>query len=193
MLCILGAVVQRQRASGFLREPLKPPYYGIRGQPCRLPLKSCQKQKPVFALHQWVYHRSYWQGRSDAILDMASNANVYARIRQLIADRIWDKMNQNEEEIYKCYDRLTIGYLHHLIFSQEYGSGSDSFRKFRAIETFRSEIIKIAIKQNEEKLRQKEEEIRQIMITLSWKITTPLMWFGNILIKAGIMKDRGGK
>jgi hypothetical protein len=71
---------------------------------------------------------------------MASNANVYARIRQLIADRIWDKM-----------------------------------------------------KQNEEKLRQKEEEIRQIMITLSWKITTPLMWFGNILIKAGIMKDRGGK
>ena len=127
----------------------------------------------------WFYHRTYWQGRSNAILDINIGNNIYTKLRQYASEMIWRGIEKQENDFEnKCDNRLVIGYLHQLLFPQRDNNIEDGFQRFRVFETFLSEVIKtytrlvmhkdndlkqfgILLKENDDLLRQKDEQLRQ--------------------------------
>ena len=91
----------------------------------------------------WFYHRTYWQGRSNAILDINIGNNIYTKLRQYAPAMLWREIEKQENDFdNKCVYRLVIGYLHQLILSDKNENDMDMFRKLRALETFLKEVMK---------------------------------------------------
>jgi len=153
----------------------------------------------------WFYHRVYWQGRSDAILDMNMKANVYDRLRQHASAMMRRKMENKEDDFEdKCLNRLVKGYLHQLVLSQDEHI-ENSFRRLRSLEEFVTEIMKTSAEQCSDKIRQAEEFVAEIMKTsteeysdkirqrdkqlgqlvssLSWRITAPFRIIHRLFAK----------
>lgn len=108
----------------------------------------------------WFYHRSYWQGRSDTILDLNVNANVYTRLRQYAAEFVWRETEAKENDFEnKCFERLVTGYLHQLLFPEKEES---NLREIRVLGTFLSEVIKISTQKIGEKNNKINELVRYI-------------------------------
>ncbi len=128
------------------------------------------KISPKRVKKQWLYHRTYWQGRSDAVLYKNTDMNIYAELRTHASVLLRREVERRESEFdIKCGDRIARGYFHQLLFS---GSrAANNFRGLRALETFIGELIKTAgrLVRDEkskvfgtldEKLKRLEESIR---------------------------------
>lgn len=84
----------------------------------------------------WMMRRSYWQGRSDAILDAGNAPFSYSRLRwfaRLLFEHHTKTGGTDFDTV--CNDRNLTGYLDQLILLTD-GAGSSHFRKLRALRTF---------------------------------------------------------
>jgi glycosyltransferase involved in cell wall biosynthesis len=95
----------------------------------------------------WFYHRSYWQGRSDAIVDLRNKKYAYSKLKRLASEMARRKTAANPDEFEMTFrDRDAKGYLHHLI-----ESGQNRVSRLRPVETFVSSILKESGKMVSEK------------------------------------------
>jgi len=92
----------------------------------------------------WLYHRTYWQGRSEAILDRQSGNYVYSRLRAFSSGMLWRKLLSDKTDFEKeCLDRITTGYLYQLLQTDE--NVHADFNRLRALETFLGGLAKTAV------------------------------------------------
>jgi lipopolysaccharide biosynthesis protein/glycosyltransferase involved in cell wall biosynthesis len=74
------------------------------------------KISPERLTKQWFYHRTFWQGRSDAILDLDSQANLHVsmiqRIRQWVAAVAIGGQNDFSA---RCYRKIALGYIYQAV------------------------------------------------------------------------------
>ncbi len=124
---------------------------------------------------QWFYHRTYWQGRSDAVLDMQSDAAVYSRLRQRAAEMIWKAIDKNEDDFSRvCFKRLAQGYLHQLLLPDR--NDGQNFRMLRKLETFFSEIAATSsgltgnkIEELQKYIDEKHEDLKRYSVLVKQK------------------------
>jgi hypothetical protein len=109
----------------------------------------------------WFYHRRYYQGKSDAVLDLHMKTPLYSRLRKYTAVLLKEVKDSENEFENKCLDRQIKGYLHHFLFHNEQESG-ERFRKIRVIETLLSATVD-QMKRVMEQRRQSDEQLRQTM------------------------------
>ena len=109
----------------------------------------------------WLYHRSYWQGRSEAILDQQSGNYVYSRLRTFSSGMLWRKLLSDKTDFEKeCLDRITTGYLYQLL--QADGNVRADFKHLRALETFLGGLAKTTvsiINERNDQIRQGNEQL----------------------------------
>ena len=92
----------------------------------------------------WLYHRTYWQGRSEAILDRQSGNYVYSRLRAFSSGMLSRKLLSDKTDFEKeCLDRITTGYLYQLLQTDE--NVHADFNRLRALETFLGGLAKTAV------------------------------------------------
>ncbi|MEQ1575333.1 MAG: glycosyltransferase [Vicinamibacterales bacterium] len=99
---------------------------------------------------QSFYHRAYYQGRSDAILDQRSTSRAYSRVRTFASSMFWGQVQPSHDAFdTRCKERLFIGYLSQLAGMHDHAHGS--YRKLRALKLFLSTILKTAAAQVSER------------------------------------------
>lgn len=78
------------------------------------------------------YHRTYHQGRSDAILDLHTGRNTYSKLRQFAASLFWLREGSEPETFdRRCRERIAMGYASQLIgLHDAAASGSSRRRSF---------------------------------------------------------------
>ncbi|HJV66872.1 MAG TPA: glycosyltransferase [Geomonas sp.] len=64
----------------------------------------------------WFFHRTFYQGVSDAVLDTGTNGNAYSRLRPLVSNLLEeDALPEGLAFNRKCRNRITLGYLHGML------------------------------------------------------------------------------
>lgn len=157
----------------------------------------------------WFFHRTYWQGRSDAVLDVNTKCNIYRQLRQYASAVSWTEIKHQEQEFEgKCLERQALGYLYQLVAGKD---AENPFRSLRALKTFLSAIMRdplyvikeedrliaekdrlIAekdklIAENEIQIADMNRQINAILSSWSWRLTAPLRKLDDFLIK---MRER---
>ena len=124
----------------------------------------------------WLYHRAYWQGRSDAILDQQSGKYVYTRLRTLSSRLLGSAISAGGDEFdEKVITRISTGYLYQLLAGDE--ADSQDVRKLRVLATVLSEILKTSaktIRSRDDEIHALNMAIAELLNSMSWKITSPL-------------------
>jgi GT2 family glycosyltransferase len=85
---------------------------------------------------QTFYHRTYSQGRSDAILDQHSAAYPYSKVRQFAASLFWLPSEKRTGFDRRCRERIIFGYVGQLTGLHEPATGGTVVRQLRAFSTF---------------------------------------------------------
>ncbi len=99
------------------------------------------KISPERMKKQWLYHRTYWQGRSDALLYQNTFMDIYANLRTHASLSLRREVERRESEFdIKCGLRAAKGYLHQLLLSDI--KGTSNFKRVRVLETFIQELIR---------------------------------------------------
>lgn len=104
----------------------------------------------------WLYHRNYWQGRSNAVLDIDTGKNIYAQLRNNMAklqQTAADKNLCNFER--KCINRVLFGYLHQLIEGTQRKGRAETIRRIRTLK----QIINIIETDSQESIRFYNEQL----------------------------------
>ena len=125
----------------------------------------------------WMMHRAYWQGRSDAILDTGSSPFRYLRLGDFARQLFWHQSKEDGPDFSTtCIDRNLIGYLHQLLFASQ-GPPLSQFRKLRALKKFLSCFTALtcasfaekraAITQYEQNLAERDQQIVQFKVWLA--------------------------
>lgn len=158
----------------------------------------------------WFYHRTYWQGRSDAIIDASNNTYTYKRLRELSTAPIWRAIESNQDFERRCLSQYTKGYFHQIILSQREYGGMNNFKILRALETFQAGIIQTStqlINEKERKIKElsqyideRHEEIKRlqeyidiIRNTLAFKVYNKSIRLLNKvdeILKCGLLKKQ---
>ncbi|TGU70214.1 glycosyltransferase [Geomonas terrae] len=135
----------------------------------------------------WLYRRTFWQGRSDAVIDITTGQNLYRNIQQklsLLFPQLGDQLSPFDR---KCLQRYAFGYIYHALYSgileREFQrqrtlkvvlahlrDGSVSAHNEEAAEIPLTEEIKCL----KEKIQEQESLILALQTSLSWKLTKPL-------------------
>ncbi|MBJ6751579.1 glycosyltransferase [Geomonas anaerohicana] len=101
------------------------------------------KIAPERLTKQWFWHRSYYQGVSDAIFDRDNSSTKYFRLRdfstRVFMERVWQTATPFEA---RCIDRMLTGYLYQLISPGE-SNGHNDFRKLRALKACVLRLLKL--------------------------------------------------
>jgi len=164
------------------------------------------KMQPDRLKKLWFYHRTFHQGRSDAILDIALGYDL-SRLKNLCSTGIWSYTSTDNKSFeVRCARKQTIGYLSEMLASNQCGPRR-RIRQFQAyiyeqvrclreyIHLLNSTNILLAEREKQlvERDRQLEERDRQLkernqqIAKLSqqidelhnsfiWRATTPIRW-----------------
>jgi glycosyltransferase involved in cell wall biosynthesis len=117
---------------------------------------------------QWFYHRSYWQGRSDAILDSEDSSTKYSRLQTISRNTLlYETKGESLDFDAKCIQRSVIGYLYQFLGDHR---EVKSFKNLKKLKTVISSFQK-----------QASERDLQFLKSSSWKITAPLRWLFDVL------------
>jgi glycosyltransferase involved in cell wall biosynthesis len=153
----------------------------------------------------WFYHRTYWQGRSDALLDVETHAALSPRRRYFAADLSRHyRGNKSSEFTSVCHVRAAMGYIYQSLASVN----GDEFRRLRALRFFLSNSMEAAVRERdvfwdgvvqdrEKTIADRDQKIREIIAahereiagiknSRSWKLTAPLRWLSQKLRKGPI-------
>jgi len=161
---------------------------------------------------QWYYHRTYWQGRSNAVMNVNDNAELYQRLTSYLDSLVKYELDSTFSEFdRKCMNRETLGYIYQLAVSQQNGNIASVFRSLKMLRISLKRIIRKAathispqptinvidglldslksentqiqdrldemhavIAAKDESIRQKEEQVAELLSSMSWKVTKPL-------------------
>ncbi len=97
---------------------------------------------------QSFYHRAYYQGRSDAILDQRSRAGPYSRAKGFANALFWGRMEPSSSVFdARCKHRLIIGYVSQVTGLHDSTAGPIAHRKLRALKTFVSAMLDTSTRQ----------------------------------------------
>ena len=98
------------------------------------------KIQPERLTKQWFYHRTYWQGRSDAILDEEIGANCSEVIRSLIHQFVSaSTFHGNGSFTALCFKRTALGYLYQNGLTDKRIVRKNDFSVFRRLIKFLAE------------------------------------------------------
>jgi glycosyltransferase involved in cell wall biosynthesis len=132
------------------------------------------KISPERIRKQWFFHRMYYQGRSNAILDADGPLLGYRRIRNYSREMCDVSATEDDRDFHnKCVERALIGYLYQALSLQEESGSGASFRHLRLLKTTLSAFFN---HYHQQALRE-----RQIKDSYSWRITAPLRWLLKII------------
>ena len=139
----------------------------------------------------WFYHRTYWQGRSDALLDIETNADLNPRRRYFAADLARNHQTDKGNPFTSfCHVRAAIGYVHQSLNAVNV----NEFRRLRTLRFFLDNVIQetkrekdvfwnTVVQDREMTIADRDREIAEMKNSRSWKITTPLRWLSRKLRK----------
>lgn len=95
----------------------------------------------------WFYHRAYWQGRSDAVLDLSVKSDIYARLRKYASELLWREVYKSESDFEReRLNRSFKGYLHQILEIPKKEMDEDAFRRLRALEAFQGGLKEASAK-----------------------------------------------
>jgi len=84
----------------------------------------------------WLYHRTYWQGRSNAVLDINSGTSIFYQMQSRIARLRHVTMDNNASDCdRKCINREIVGYIHQLFEGSQVKGHVDTIRSIRTLKT----------------------------------------------------------
>jgi GT2 family glycosyltransferase/glycosyltransferase involved in cell wall biosynthesis len=103
----------------------------------------------------WMLHRSYWQGRSDAVLDVATPPFRYSRLREFSKLLVLQDIKDDGMDFDTCFvGRALTGYLFQLIIAHQDVSANGDFKKLRALKTFMSATSDVVVEMKQKILEQ---------------------------------------
>lgn len=135
------------------------------------------KIAPERMTKQWFYRRFYWQGRSDAVLDLKLQRNVYQlmKYRLDILNNFTNGKDDNSIES-RCQYRSAKGYLHQLLLDDNAAIGK--FDKQKALEImFKHPNTHKEVVSTENAINM--HRIREFENSYSWRLTAPLRKFSD--------------
>ena len=149
----------------------------------------------------WLYHRTYWQGRSNAVIDINEGKILYQNLLKNLATLSWCTTSKSETEFdRKCIEKAAFGYIYQVLNrSAEKGD----FRKLRALKILLRTILGTAPSNKpattleapnrfaQKLLRQKDEQIDELLNSWSWKVTRPLRYGFDLINKIKGMSNKG--
>jgi glycosyltransferase involved in cell wall biosynthesis len=106
----------------------------------------------------WFLHRYYYQGRSDALLDMATGIDIYKRFIQLVKSMAWRRLKNENAFFHACLHRSVLGYFHQLILPPD--EKRVSYRTLRAVEAFINGMT-VATKEKDKKIQELQKYINE--------------------------------
>jgi len=149
----------------------------------------------------WLYHRTYWQGRSEAIIDINENTNLHRNLLKNLSTLSSSTTSTTESEFdRRCVGKAAFGYIYQVL-NRDTGKGD--FRKIRALKVLLrsflgaapSNELAVALEPpnrlTQELLKQKDEQIDELLNSWSWKVTRPLRYGFDLINKIKGMSSRG--
>jgi len=91
------------------------------------------KISPERLTKQWFYHRMYWQGRSDAILDDSTKKINNTKVATYLCKLASNKNDRYANFDTKCEKKLMQGYIHQYFILLAAGNTYKSLRSFHQI------------------------------------------------------------
>lgn len=128
------------------------------------------KIQPERLSKRWYYRRTYWQGRSQAVLDSSNPARISRALRRYasVLAKGFNSPNRKSFDS-RCYRRLGIGYLHQAFLCLYGVTVAKEYKPLRAlIQSFEGASTGMTV------LREKDEALVAIQNSLSWRITRPI-------------------
>lgn len=134
------------------------------------------KIAPERLTKQWFYHRFYWQGRSDALLDANLGKRRKERLQKIVPQLLELRRRARILSFSdRCFYSLYKGYLHQYIFSRVCNENVVHWKNIRSLDVFLELLVTTYISSfQEDMLLQKDERIKALTTSLSWRITSPL-------------------
>lgn len=135
----------------------------------------------------WLYRRAFWQGRSDAVIDITTGQNLYRNIQQKLSLLLPPLADNATPFDMKCLQRYAFGYIYHALNS---GILDREFQRQRALKVVLAHLRNVSapapkvdaaetppsdeIKHLQNLIQEQELQIQALQRSLSWKITKPL-------------------
>lgn len=104
---------------------------------------------------QWFYHRTYWQGRSDAILDLETGTNVHEGIHERLG-RFARATESGDDFTARCLKKIVLGYLYQAFFAQEATDRHNNLNVFRTLIGYVDEQCKSSLSTRNNKTPDKD-------------------------------------
>lgn len=160
--------------------------YSTGGKVAFAPAAVIHHKIPADRLNKlWLYHRTYWQGRSNAVIDVKEGKDVYRNfLRELSALSTPNRGGANDFD-QKCRKREALGYIFQVLNADIKGD----FRRLRALSVLLNSVLGTEDRSSnppsqpvtdnlnrytQELLRSKDDEIQALLNSWSWKVTAPL-------------------
>jgi glycosyltransferase involved in cell wall biosynthesis/ubiquinone/menaquinone biosynthesis C-methylase UbiE len=91
---------------------------------------------------QWYYHRTYWQGRSNAVMNVKDSAEVYQRLSAYIRSLVRYEMDSGFSQFdRRCLNREVFGYLSQLIMPVDQNNSSTGYRSLKTLRILVKETV----------------------------------------------------
>lgn len=132
----------------------------------------------------WLYHRTYWQGRSDAVIDTNNSHDLYRNLLQKVSFFFNSSIGSAFD--YRCMEKSAFGYIYHVLTSE---GGNGEFRRLRALKVLLRSLMAPSSSRGvqgageqdatpnrftQELLLEKDAQIQALVNSTSWRITKPL-------------------
>jgi len=139
----------------------------------------------------WLYHRTYWQGRSEAVIDIRNGHDLYRNFLQKVSF-FFNSSNSSEFD-YRCMEKSAFGYIYHVLASE---GENGEFRRLRALKVLLRSLMApstsrgaqgageqdaIPNRFTQDLLMEKDAQIQELMNSTSWRITKPLRMLAEFL------------
>lgn len=119
---------------------------------------------------RWYYRRTYWHGRSDAVLNCSNPSRMEKELRRYtnILRMGFNADNPHSFEA-RCYRRVGIGFFHQMFLCLYGETKVREYNALRALFCIFHESSKGIVV-----LRENEDELMAIRNSLSWRLTAPI-------------------
>jgi glycosyltransferase involved in cell wall biosynthesis len=92
---------------------------------------------------QWFYKRTYYQGRSEAMLSLNTKGPLYNHLRSEAQAMVNNLVNRERADFdVTCFHRAHRGFFHQLLLYVKEDNKVSHTRELRVLETFMTEVIK---------------------------------------------------
>lgn len=138
------------------------------------------KIPPERLTKRWFYKRTYWQGRSEAVLNSSNFVKMSAELRRhtsiLTAGLNSGKPNSFNS---RCCKRIGIGYVHQSLMGFYGGHKGKEYRALRAL----IEVLREA-SEGATALREQNAKLSAIENSISWRFSEPIRIAINYISRA---------